>query len=125
MKMIQAGSYAYSFYCFLQSQNLLEDQESVNINIFGYSDRGISSLTLTNTEEHINILKTCYHIYTNAREEELPTAREKSLTKIKRQAAKSFTNGKEFFNELMETKNNNVLNAHTYGLIHMLPPSRF
>ena len=63
MKMIQAGSYAYSFYCFLKSQNLLEDQESVNINIFGYSDRGISSLTLTNTEEHINILKTCHHIY--------------------------------------------------------------
>ncbi|MGK7884109.1 MAG: C-terminal helicase domain-containing protein [Crocosphaera sp.] len=111
MKMIQAGSYAYSFYCFLQSQNLLEDQESVNINIFGYSDRGISSLTLTNTEEHINILKNCHHIYKykdkDEKQKELSTARKDILDVIKRRAAKSFINGKSFFNELMQTKNNN------------------
>ncbi|WP_198648454.1 ATP-binding protein [Cyanothece sp. BG0011] len=107
MKMIQAGSYAYSFYNFLNKENLLNDQENINFNIIGYSDRGISSLTLTDEEEHINILKTCYDIYTNKTHKELPEARQDILMVIKRQATQSFIDGKRFFNKLMETKNNN------------------
>ena len=125
MKMIQAGSYAYSFYNFLRSNNFLEYNESINVNIIGYSDRGISSLTLTNKEEHINILKTCYDIYTDKIQKELATARQDILKKIKREAAKSFTDGKNFFDKLMETKNNkkqiHSLN-HTETIDNFLSP---
>ncbi|MDJ0845675.1 MAG: helicase-related protein, partial [Crocosphaera sp.] len=108
MKMIQAGSYAYSFYNFLKSNHLLEDDETINVNIIGYSDRGISSLTLTDEEEHINILKTCYDIYTDKQPEEVSTAREKILKKIKREAAKSFTNGSSFFKQLMNVSSQGI-----------------
>ncbi|MDJ0601588.1 MAG: hypothetical protein QNJ37_22425 [Crocosphaera sp.] len=108
MKMIQAGSYAYSFYTFLRSKNLLEDDESINFNIIGYSDRGISSLTLNDKEEHINILKTCQNIYTDKIQKELPTARKDILMVIKRQAAKSFIDGKSFFNKLMDVSSKGI-----------------
>ncbi|EAZ92951.1 hypothetical protein [Crocosphaera chwakensis] len=108
MKMIQAGSYAYSFYNFLRSKNLLEDDESINFNIIGYSDRGISSLTLTNQEEHLNILKTCHNIYTDKIQKELPTARKDILKVIQRQAAKSFIDGRNFFNKLMDVSSNGI-----------------
>ncbi len=113
VKMIQAGSYAYSFYNFLKSNNLLEAQESINFNIIGYSDRGISSLTLTDKEEHINILETCHNIYIDKIQKELSTARQDILMVIKRQAAKSFIDGKNFFNQLM-----NVSGKGIYSFTH-------
>ncbi|MGK7954550.1 MAG: helicase-related protein, partial [Crocosphaera sp.] len=108
MKMIQAGSYAYSFYNFLKLNSLLEDDEPINVNIIGYSDRSISSLTLTNKEEHLNILKTCYDIYAGKQQKESSKARQDILMVIKRQAAKSFTNGKSFFNQLMNVSSKGI-----------------
>ncbi len=109
MKMIQAGSYAYSFYNFLASQNLLYDQCSLSFNIMGYSDRGISSLTLTDTQEHLKILKTCHHIYTNKpKNRQILTARQDILDIIKRNAAKSFINGKKFLKQLTDIPNDGV-----------------
>ncbi|MDJ0508142.1 MAG: helicase-related protein [Crocosphaera sp.] len=102
MKMIQAGSYAYSFYNFLRSKKLLEEQESIDFKIIGYSDRGISSLSLINKKEHINILETCYNIYTNKQPKEVQKARKDILMVIKRQASKSFTDGEIFLNQLMD-----------------------
>ncbi|MGK7956055.1 MAG: hypothetical protein AB4063_12520 [Crocosphaera sp.] len=104
-KLIQAGSYAESFYKFLREETqIITDEKSVLFNIVGYSDRNISSLCLR--PENIKVLTTCAEIYKkqykNEKDEgkEIQTARREVLDLIERNAVHSFINGRDFIKEL-------------------------
>ncbi len=99
-KLIQAGSYVYSFYDFLRSHQLLPDQSSIIFNIVGYSDRGISSMSIN--QNNLDILETCAEIYKHeVTDIEIQDARFNILRKIKRNAYKSFDQGKDFIDKLL------------------------
>ncbi|MFM6355948.1 MAG: helicase-related protein [Planktothrix sp.] len=99
-KLIQAGSYVYSFYEFLRSHHLLPDKSSIIFNIVGYSDRGISSMSIN--ENNLDILETCAEIYKHhVTDIEIKNARLNILRKIKRNAYKSFDKGKDFIDKLL------------------------
>jgi hypothetical protein len=101
-KLIQAGSYAHSFYGFLQENQLLPEDASVVFNVIGYSDRQIATIALR--PDHLNFLATCADLYKNEpKNQEIKTARTKVLTQIQRSAARSFINGKEFLDNLAKT----------------------
>ncbi|NEP77998.1 MAG: helicase [Okeania sp. SIO3C4] len=99
-KLIQAGAYAYSFYNFLKKEtDILDNCKSLLLNVVGYSDRNISSLSLQ--PKNINILATCADIYQNEpKEQDIKIARQEVLEKIKLNATKSFQNGRKFIKEL-------------------------
>ena len=56
-KLIQAGSYVHDFYNFLVNQHILESETPVHVNIIGYTDRSVNSMSLTNKD--FAILATC------------------------------------------------------------------
>ena len=107
IKMIQAGSYAYSFWNWLKSQQQILDEDEVTFNIIGYSDRDSASICLK--QDNIQLLETCYHIY---REQsvasEISLAREKVLSIIKRKAKKSFTAGEKLIDDLLQISNDGI-----------------
>ena len=107
IKMIQAGSYAYSFWNWLTYQQQIAAEDEVTFNIIGYSDRDLASLCLK--QDNIEILKTCYHIY---RQKHLPleirSAREEVLRVIIRKAKRSFTNGEKLINELLKISRDGI-----------------
>jgi hypothetical protein len=99
-KLIQAGSYVYSFYEFLRSHHLLPEKSSIIFNLVGYSDRGISSMSIN--ENNLDILETCAEIYKHhVTDIEIKNARLNILRKIKRNAYKSFDQGKNFIDKLL------------------------
>lgn len=102
VKMIQAGSYAYSFLEFIRQQELISEEKPLTVNIIGYSDRGISSMSVD--RGNLDILKTCYHIYKNERTElDIQQSRQNILNLIKRSAIKSFhQGGREFIDKLLD-----------------------
>lgn len=101
-KLIQAGSYAYSFYRFLKEKQLIDDRP-VMFNVVGYSDRGVNAMALG--EEQVGLLATCMQIYQRQpREQEVNEARRLLLETIKSQAARGFEQAPEakaFFNGLL------------------------
>ncbi len=102
-KLIQAGSYIHSFYGFLQKQRqkngILPDDAEVVFNVVGYSDRHLSTLSLR--PENLDILATFAQIYKyEPKNQEVQNARRKVLQLIQRNAAKSFSDGKELIQEL-------------------------
>lgn len=106
IKLIQAGSYAYSFYQFLLKQQIIEKEKEkekeneIIITAIGYSDRGISSLVVT--LENIDLLKNCHEIYKqDYSSEEIQEAREKVFNLIRLQINKSFDKGREFVDQLL------------------------
>ncbi len=107
IKMIQAGSYAYSFWNWLNSKEQIAAEDEVTFNIIGYSDRDSASLCLQ--QDKIKILETCYHIY---REKPLSTevnsARDRVLNVIKRKAKRSFDNGEKFINDLLKVSGDGI-----------------
>lgn len=107
IKMIQAGSYAYSFWNWLNSQQQIALEDEVTFNIIGYSDRDSASLCLQ--QDKIEILETCYHIY---REKtvttEVNSVRDRVLKVIKRKAKRSFDNGEKFINDLFEVSSDGI-----------------
>ncbi len=106
-KLIQAGSYSYSFFQFLQSQGLLTEETPVIFNVVGYSDRAISAMSLN--RDNLDILETCSHIYKHeSKEEEIQDARKKVLRQIQRNAAKSFQNGRDFLNKFSEVAKDGI-----------------
>ncbi len=108
IKLIQAGSYAHSFKTFLENIGLLNKNLSVIYNIIGYSDRGISAMTLNQNNCH-DILATCCHIYQKEiKDNSIGDTRQKMFNNIKRNAKKSFKNGQE----LIE----NILNIEKEGI---------
>jgi hypothetical protein len=99
-KLIQAGGYAYSFYEFLRETGILVDDSSLIFNAVGYSDRGISAMSVR--PENLDVLKTCHLIYKHdSSPEEIADARKLVLNKIKRSACHSFDRGKEFVDDLL------------------------
>ncbi|WP_346341765.1 hypothetical protein [[Phormidium] sp. ETS-05] len=100
-KLIQAASYAHSFYGFLRERAILTEEMSLVLNVVGYSDRHIS--TISARPEHLHLLEACADIYKNEpKEVDITVARSQVLTQIKRNAAASFTDGKKFLQELYE-----------------------
>ncbi|MGB3267294.1 MAG: helicase, partial [Microcoleus sp.] len=99
-KLIQAGGYAYSFYEFLRKTGILADDSSLIFNAVGYSDRGISAMSVR--PENLDILKTCHLIYKDdSSPQEIADARKLVLNKIKRSACHSFDRGKEFVDDIL------------------------
>ena len=102
-KLIQAAGYAHSFYNFMQSTGILPDAASVVFNSLGYSDRGISAMSIN--RENLDVLKTCYQIYKHdSSPKEIPEARKQVLNRIKRSAYNSFERGKQFVDALLEVR---------------------
>ncbi|MCL1464726.1 helicase-related protein [Argonema galeatum] len=100
-KLIQAGSYAHSFYRFLRETGILNDEASLVFNVVGYSDRGISAMSLG--PENLDVLTTCSQIYKNEpKEQEIDRARKEVLNLIQLNAGRSFDNGKTFVKQLLE-----------------------
>ncbi|MFB2892485.1 helicase-related protein [Aerosakkonemataceae cyanobacterium BLCC-F50] len=100
-KLIQAASYAGSFYRFLRELEILNDETSVVFNVVGYSDRGISTMSLN--PENLEVLNTCSQIYQNEpKEQEIARSRKEILNLIQLNASRSFDNGKKFIKQILE-----------------------
>lgn len=101
-KLIQAGSYAYSFYRFLQQETeIITDGKNLVFNVVGYSDRNLSTISLR--PENIDVLATCSDIYKNEpKDREIKAARKEVLKLIKFNASRSFKEGKKLIKELSE-----------------------
>jgi len=98
-KLIQAGSYAYSFYHFLKQHQLISAEEKLLFNIIGYTDRGVSAMCVN--PNNLEFLKTCQSIYKNKIDEkDIDVAREKVFGMITRNAKKSFPEGNKLFKAL-------------------------
>ncbi|BAZ49829.1 helicase-like protein [Nostoc sp. NIES-4103] len=100
VKLIQAASYAHSFYEFLQQHSLLQEADPVMFNVMGYTDRGVSAMSVN--RENLDILNTCHRIYQQQQSgQAIAEARQQVLRIIKRKAAESFVDGKTFINSLL------------------------
>jgi hypothetical protein len=107
IKMIQAGSYAYSFWNWLNEQQQISAEDRITFNIIGYSDRDFASLSVT--QNNIHILKNCYNIYRNKSVKlEISSARQQVLNMIKRKARSIFTNGDKFIEDLLKNSGNEI-----------------
>ena len=100
VKLIQAASYAHSFYEFLKRQKILNEQDNVVFNVVGYTDRGIS--TISAKKEQFAVLETCAEIYKMALTgQAINDERAHVLDTITKAAAKAFQEGKTFVNKLI------------------------
>jgi hypothetical protein len=107
IKTIQAGSYAYSFWNWLQSQQQIAPEDEVTFNIIGYSDRDFASLCLK--QDRIELLATCYEIYRHKNSQaEIQTSRKQVLDLIRRKAKGSFNCGEKFIEELLKVTNDGI-----------------
>ncbi len=107
MKTIQAGSYAYSFWNWLKSQQQISPEDEVTFNLIGYSDRDSASLCLQ--QDNLGLLETCYHIYRQKHlPEEITSAREQVLKVIRRKAKRSFADGEKFVDELLSISKDGI-----------------
>ncbi len=114
-KLIQAGSYAYDFYTALKERRLFSDTTDITFNIIGYTDRGINALTCT--QEHIDILATCAHIYQlDIVKPEIDHARQEVLEMIRSNVAESFVDGETFTSSIMS-----LVKDHEDG-VHWVKP---
>ncbi|MEA5594812.1 ATP-binding protein [Rivularia sp. UHCC 0363] len=105
-KLIQAGGYAYSFYNFLKDNNII-NHESITFNAVGYSDRGVSAMSVK--PENLAVLKNCYEIYTDdSSSKDINEARKKVLYRVRRSAYSSFIKGKNFVDALLDIPFNNT-----------------
>ncbi|MEG4072919.1 ATP-binding protein [Microcoleus sp. Pol14C2] len=99
-KLIQAGSYAHSFYEFLQQTGILGQAAEVLFNVVGYGDRNISTISLR--KDKLKLLATCSEIYKNeSRKQEISDARSEVLDVIQLNAARSFKEGRKFVDSLL------------------------
>lgn len=111
-KLIQAGSYTHSFYGFLQQTGIISRDAEVLFNVVGYSDRGISAISLRT--DKINLLATCAQIYKNEpTNKEISASRSEVLDVIQLNATRSFQEGTKFVNSLLEIGNKNTTVSHT------------
>ncbi|MEH2093463.1 helicase-related protein [Nostoc sp.] len=112
VKVIQASSYAWSFYKFLLSSGKISRTDAVKFNCFGYSDRMINGIALTkekdNAENSLEILKNCYEIYKNKSDKDINDSRNTLLEVIKSNAARNFQDGNRFVKDIVETKKDTI-----------------
>lgn len=123
VKLVQAASYAWSFRSFLERQGLLDDRP-LTLNVVGYSDRGISTMTLG--PEHHAIAQTCAAIYQRQpRDQDVATARGRVLQTIRAGAMRSFSDpatGKAFLNTLLAQGAHDGAAAAPVTLTEQAPP---
>jgi hypothetical protein len=99
-KLIQAGSYAHSFYGFLQQTGILGQDAEVLLNVVGYSDRNISTISLR--KDKLKLLATCAEIYQKEiTNKEISDSRTEVLGVIELNAARSFKEGRKFVDSLL------------------------
>ncbi|MBD2629484.1 helicase-related protein [Trichormus variabilis] len=117
-KLIQAAGYIYSFCQFIQQTAVIPDISKLVCNAVGYSDRSFNTISIQ--ADNLEIFHTCYQIYkTDAskkeQKEEISDARHRVLDQIKRNAYRSFDQGKEFVNSLLEITPDtiNIVPRHT------------
>ncbi|MCY7383339.1 MAG: helicase [Microcoleus sp. CAN_BIN18] len=111
-KLIQAGSYAHSFYGFLQTTGMIPGDAEVLLNVVGYSDRTISAISLRS--DKIDILANCAKIYQHEpKGKEINDARGDVLDAIQLNAARSFQQGKKFVNDLLAIGKKPTTVCHT------------
>ena len=111
-KLIQAGSYAHSFYGFLQATGMIPRDAEVLLNVVGYSDRTINAISLRS--DKIDILANCAKIYQQeAKGKEINDARGDVLDAIQLNAARSFHDGKKFVNDLLTIGKTSTPVRHT------------
>ena len=104
-KLIQAGSYAHSFYGFLQQTGILGQDAEVLFNVVGYGDRNISAISLR--KDKIKLLATCAKIYQNEpKGKEISDARSEVLDVIQSNAARSFKEGRKLVDSLLAIEKN-------------------
>ncbi len=107
IKAIQAGSYAYSFWNWLNFHHQISPKDTVTFNIIGYSDRNFASLCIN--QDNIQLLETCYHIYTQKdSQSDIAYNRQQLLNIIKRKAQRSFTNGEKFIQKLLKVSEDGI-----------------
>ncbi|MFM7364610.1 MAG: helicase-related protein [Cuspidothrix sp.] len=113
-KLIQAGSYIYSFCQFLQANSLLPDVSRLVCNAVGYSDRSFNTISIPGN--NIQLFETCYQIYAqHNKNEEITNARYRVLENIQSNARRSFQQGKKLIDSLLEITPDtiNILPRHT------------
>lgn len=99
-KLIQAGSYAHSFYEFLQQTGIISSDAKVLLNVVGYGDRNISAISLR--KDKLKLLATCAQIYKNKpTNKEISDSRSEVLDVIQFNAARSFKEGRKFVDSLL------------------------
>jgi len=104
-KLIQAGSYAHSFYGFLQQTGILRQEAEVLFNVVGYADRNISTISLR--KDKIKLLATCAEIYKKeVTKKEISDSRSEVLGVIELNAARSFKEGRKFVDSLLAIDKN-------------------
>jgi hypothetical protein len=112
VKVIQACSYAWSFYKFLLRVGKISSTNSVKFNCFGYSDRMINGVTITkekdDEQDSLEILKTCYEIYKDKSSNDINESRSKVLQVIKSNAARNFQNGRKFVKDIIEAQKDTI-----------------
>lgn len=105
VKLIQAGSYAHSFYGFLQQAGILGQDAEVLFNVVGYGDRNISTISLR--QDKIKLLATCAEIYKKeVTNKEISDSRSEVLDVIQLNAARSFKEGRKFVDSLLAIEKN-------------------
>lgn len=116
IKLIQAGSYTHSFSRFLLDNGIIEENTNITYNILGYSDRAVSAMTLN--RNNTDVLATCSHIYKNEpKDESLLDNRRNVLQLIRRNAAKSFHDGKALIKQLFSIETDGIIQvSHTETL---------
>lgn len=104
-KLIQAAGYSYSFANFLEKIGLFTTETEFIISAIGYTDRYLSSMTVN--KNNWQLLKPCYEIYKyDSSDQDIEKAREEVIDFIKRKARSSFTESKQFINELVSLQPN-------------------
>ncbi|WP_376794162.1 helicase [Thermogemmatispora sp.] len=105
-KLIQAASYAYSFYRFLLRYKLLSQQDDITFHIIGYTDRGTNSMTLG--RDQVAVLEACAEIYREREEgllpagQEIEASRQRLLDIISHYVRRCFQQGEPFIKQLLE-----------------------
>lgn len=104
-KLIQAGSYAHSFYGFLQQTGIISSNAEVLFNVVGYGDRNISAISLR--KDKIKLLATCADIYKKeVTNKEISDSRSEVLGVIEFNAARSFKEGRKFVDSVLRIGTN-------------------
>lgn len=101
VKMVQAGSYAHSFYEALLEEGYLSETDSVRFTAIGHTDR--DSVSISVSERERAVLRTCHDIYKNHdTRRQLPENRRKVLNLIAKNASTAFVDGKQFVKNILD-----------------------
>ncbi len=111
-KLIQAGSYAHSFYGFLQKTGMISSDAEVLFNVVGYSDRTINAVSIN--KHKINFLSTCSQIYKKKDTyKDISIARSEVFKVIQINAAHTFKEGRKFVDDLLAIGKDSSFIPHT------------